>query len=207
MSAFLYDFVTFFVVLDPVGTAVVFATMTVQVGDTQRRRMALRATWLAGVILLAFAFLGEPLLAALGVTLPAFRIAGGLMLFLLAVDMVFARPSGLRSITATENREILDREDITVFPIAFPLIAGPGAMTSVVLLVGRAEGQPWPIFRVIAVLALVLAIGLGFLLIGDRLLRFLGLTGSNVVGRVFGIILAALAVQFVIDGLLQSLRP
>jgi multiple antibiotic resistance protein len=206
MTAFFHDFVTFFAVIDPVGTAVVFATMTAQVGDARRQRMAVRASWLAGLILLAFAFLGEPLLTALGVTLPAFRIAGGLMLFLLAVDMVFARPSGLRSITAIENRETADREDISVFPIAFPLIAGPGAMTSVVLLVGRAEGQPWPTGRVIAALVFVLLIGFGLLLVGDRLLRLLGVTGNNVVGRVFGIVLAALAVQFVVDGLLQSFR-
>ncbi|HXP95481.1 MAG TPA: MarC family protein [Telmatospirillum sp.] len=204
MKTFLYDFVTFFVVIDPVGTAVVFASMTTQANETQRRQMARHATGIAGLILLAFAFLGGTLLAALGISLPAFRVAGGLMLFLLAVDMVFARPSAQKNLTAAEDQEAMQRGDITVFPIAFPLIAGPGAMTSVILLVGRAEGQPWSIFGMIAVLALVLLVTLGLLLVAGRLLRLLGLTGSNVVGRVLGIILAALAVQLVIDGLLQS---
>jgi multiple antibiotic resistance protein len=206
MDILFYAFVTLFVVIDPIGTAAVFATMTRTVDATQRRHMARRATWLAGAILFAFAIIGEGLLGALGVSLSAFRIAGGLMLFLLAVDMVFARPSGLRSTTAAEKQESEHREDITVFPLAFPLIAGPGAMTSVVLLIGRSGGHLTANLGVLGVLVLVLAIQLALLLAAGRLQRLLGVTGSNVISRVFGIILAALAVQFVMDGTLHGLR-
>ncbi|MCR6631212.1 MAG: MarC family protein [Magnetospirillum sp.] len=198
-------FVAFLVILDPPGTAVVFAAMTRTVAEPHRRAMAWRATGLAGLMLLAFALGGEWLLAMLGITLPAFRVAGGALLFLLATDMVFARQSGLRSTTPLEEEEAASREDITVFPLAFPLIAGPGALTSVVLMMGRAQGDPAHQMVVLAVLALVLVIMLAALLGAGRLLRLLGMTGAHVVSRVLGVILAALAAQFVLDGLRQSL--
>jgi multiple antibiotic resistance protein len=200
----LYAFTAFFVVLDPVGTAVLFAAMTRHAQAERRRHMALKAVLLAGAILLLFAFLGEALLAGLGITLPAFRIAGGLLLFLLAADMVFARPSGLRATTAEEDAESIHRHDLSVFPLAFPLIAGPGAMTTVVLLIGQSEGNTAKLASVVGVLLLVLALMLALLLNAGRLERILGVTGSNVVSRVLGIILAALAVQFVLDGIRQS---
>jgi multiple antibiotic resistance protein len=206
MDTLLTDFVTLFVVLDPVGTAAIFATMTHAASAAQRLHMARRATILAGVILLVFALAGKTLLAALGVSLPAFRVAGGLMLFLLAVDMVFARPSGLRMTTLDEEREAQGRLDISVFPLAFPLIAGPGAMTTVVLLMGRAGESMAQTAEVLAVLLAVLAILLATLMVSGKVLRLLGVTGSNVIGRVLGIILAALAVQFVLDGVLQAVR-
>lgn len=205
METLLYNFTAFFVIIDPVGTAAIFAVMTRAATAGQRRRMALRATFLAGAILFAFALLGGWLLEALGVGLPAFRVAGGILLFLLASDMVFARQSGLRSMTTSENQETAERDDLTVFPLAFPLIAGPGAMTSVVLLIGEAAGDPLRIAGVLAVLAAVLAILLSLLLAATQVRRLLGITGSNVVSRVLGIILAALAAQFVIDGLRAAL--
>ncbi|WP_142848286.1 MarC family protein [Telmatospirillum sp. J64-1] len=202
----LYNFTAFFIIIDPVGTAAIFAVMTHGQTNHQRRSMALRATLLASVILFVFAFIGEPLLTALGIGLPAFRVAGGVLLFLLAVDMVFARQSGLRSVTDTEDREAVRREDITVFPLAFPLIAGPGAMTSVVLLMGEAAGRPLPTAGVLGVLGAVLLLLLILLLVATRVLRVLGQTGANVISRLLGVLLAALAVQFIFDGLAEALR-
>lgn len=195
-----YAFVAFFVILDPPGTAALFAAMTRNIAAPHRRAMARRATVMAGGLLFLFAIGGEWLMAALGITLAAFRIAGGLLLFLLATDMVFARQSGLRSTTPVENEEAAAREDITVFPLAFPLIAGPGAMTSVVLMMGRAQGDIPTILAVLAVLALVLGVVLLMLLASGHVLRVLGVTGAHVVSRVLGIVLAALAAQFVLDG-------
>lgn len=198
-------FVTFFVILDPPGTAAIFAAMTRNVADAHRRVMARRATVMAGMMLFAFAVGGEWLLGALGITLPAFRVAGGILLFLLAADMVFARQSGLRSTTAVENEEAEAREDITVFPLAFPLIAGPGAMTSVVLMMGAVQGDPLGQVTVLAVLGAVMVSLLLMLLAAGHILKVLGITGAHVISRVLGIILAALALQFVLDGLRQAL--
>jgi multiple antibiotic resistance protein len=198
-------FVAFLVILDPPGTAAIFVAMTRTISAPHRSAMAWRATGLAGLMLLAFAVGGEWLLGVLGITLPAFRVAGGVLLFLLAVDMVFARQSGLRSTTPVEEEEAAAREDLTVFPLAFPLIAGPGAMTSVVLMMGRAQGEPVRQLVVLAVLTLVLLILLAALLAAGRVLRLLGMTGAHVVSRVLGVILAALAAQFILDGVRQSL--
>jgi multiple antibiotic resistance protein len=198
-------FVTFFVILDPPGTAAVFAAMTRNLAEPHRRAMARRATIMAASMLFAFALFGKALLGALGIGLPAFRIGGGMLLFLLAADMVFARQSGLRSTTPVEDAEAAAREDITVFPLAFPLIAGPGAMTSVVLMMGVAGSDPWRALVVLLTLALVMAILLAMLLSAGRLLKVLGFTGAHVVGRVLGIILAALAAQFILDGILQAM--
>ena len=202
----LYNFITLMVVLDPVGTSAVFAALTPDMDSRQRRYTAEKATMLSTLILVVFAFLGAKLLAAMGVSLPAFRIAGGLMLFFLAIDMVFARPSGFRSSTAAENREAEERHDITVFPLAFPLIAGPGAMTTVVLLMGRANGNPLQVISVLGVLLAVLAVVLVLLYTASGVRKLLGVTGSNVITRVLGIILAALAVQFVLDGLIEVFK-
>ncbi|HMA52652.1 MAG TPA: MarC family protein [Magnetospirillaceae bacterium] len=202
----LYNFITLMVVLDPVGTSAVFAALTPDMDSRQRRYTAEKATMLSTLILVVFAFLGAKLLAAMGVSLPAFRIAGGLMLFFLAIDMVFARPSGFRSSTAAENREAEERHDITVFPLAFPLIAGPGAMTTVVLLMGRANGNPLQVISVLGVLLTVLVVVLVLLYTASGVRKLLGVTGSNVITRVLGIILAALAVQFVLDGLVEVFK-
>lgn len=198
-------FVAFLVILDPPGTAAVFAAMTRAMEARHRRMVACRATAMAGMMLFAFAFGGEALMGVLGISLAAFRIAGGALLFLLAVDMVFARQSGLRATTPVEEQEAAMREDITVFPLAFPLIAGPGAMTSVVLTMGRVQGDPWAALAVLAVLALALLVVLAALLSAGQVLRVLGITGAHVIGRVLGVILAALAIQFVVDGLRDAL--
>jgi len=198
-------FVTFFVVLDPIGVALVGGNLTRGMPAELRRSIAWRGTLVAALLMLIFAFGGAALLQALGITLPALRVAGGLLLFLLSVDMVFARPSGIRNPTGPEQAEASHRSDVAVFPLAFPLLAGPGALTTVVLLMGRAT-DPMHMVMVIAAMLAVLAVALAALLAADRVNRLLGVTGANVVSRVLGVILAALAAQFVLDGIAQGLR-
>ncbi len=195
-------FVTFVVVVDPISTAPLFAALTAEASASERRRIALRGVAIATGVLIGFALGGEWLLAALGIGLPAFRIAGGILLLLLAIDMVMARQSGLRATTPGEEAESSQRADVSVFPLAIPLIAGPGALTMVVLLMGQAAGELGAQAVIIAVLVAVLVVTLACLLLVTQVMRLLGVTGINVVTRVFGIITAALAVQFIVDGLL-----
>jgi multiple antibiotic resistance protein len=202
----LHGVVALLVIIDPVGSAAIFAALMRGAPEPYRRHMAWRGTLIAGILILAFAFVGAPLLDALGITLPAFRVAGGVLLFLLAVDMVFARPSGIRYPTAREEEEAGHRTDISVFPLAFPLLAGPGALTSIVLLMSRAH-SPLEAAGVIAALVIVMAVTLALLLSGSQVVRLFGVTGTNVVGRVLGIILAALAAQYILDGVAQGLPP
>ncbi len=204
LEQLLHGVVALFVIIDPVGSAAIFAALMRGAPEAFRRRMAWRGTLVAGILILAFAFIGAPLLDALGITLPAFRVAGGVLLFLLAIDMVFARPSGIRYPTAREEEEAEHRTDVSVFPLAFPLLAGPGALTSIVLLMARAP-SPLEAAGVILALIIVMAVTLVLLLAASQVLRLLGITGTNVVGRVLGIILAALAAQYVLDGVAQAL--
>jgi multiple antibiotic resistance protein len=198
-------FVTLLVVIDPIGTTPLFAALTSAHSPAERQRTARRGVAIAGCVLFAFALFGEPMLGALGIGLAAFRIAGGLLLLLLSVDMVMVRHTGLRATTPKEEEESAQRTDVSVFPVAIPLVAGPGAMTSVLLLMGEA-GDDWGRRSgVLAVLLLVLALTLACFLSAGALLRRLGVTGTNVVTRVLGILTAALAVQFIIDGVLDVL--
>ncbi|NIR59100.1 MAG: NAAT family transporter [Gammaproteobacteria bacterium] len=200
MELFLTTFTVFFVVVDPVGLAPIFAGLTPGMSDALRARAALKAVALSAAILLCFVVAGDPVLAYLGVELAAFRIAGGLLLLLLAIDMVFARQSGLRSTTESERHEAEYRGDISVFPLAFPLIAGPGALTTVLLVVAGRRDEPVTMAIVLAVIAIVLGMALAALLLARPITRMLGETGANVVSRLLGLALAALAVQYVIDG-------
>lgn len=197
-------FVAFLVIVDPVGLSPMFAALTRDLDADQRRRVALRAIVIAAIVLFAFGLAGTWVLAALGVGFPAFRIAGGILLLLAAIDMLFARPSGLRATTDPENQEAVHRADVSVFPLAIPLIAGPGAMTTVVLQTSYAGGDPARLTAVFAALAAVLVLTLASMLFAGTVMRALGVTGVNVIGRVLGIVLAALACQLVIDGLAAS---
>jgi len=188
------------VVVDPVAVAPLFAALTHGESAATKRRIAIRGTSIAGGILVVFALAGGMLLDALGIGMPAFQIAGGALLFLLAVDMVFARHSGLRSTTEREQREAETKKDISVFPLAIPLIAGPGALTSVLLMVGDQGDDPLVIGTVLAVILVVLLVTLVSLIFSARIMAFMGETGANVVSRVLGVVLAALAVQFVLNG-------
>jgi len=193
-------FVVLFIVVDPLGVAPLFASLTRGAGAAAQRHMALRATALATAILLVFFFAGDGLLRLLGIGIPAFRIAGGALLFLLAIDMVFARQSGLRSTTEREQAEAEHKRDISVFPLAFPLIAGPGALTTVLLMSASASGLGLRAAMVAVVLA-VSGLSLLALLAAGRILRLIGETGANVLSRLFGLVLTALAVQYMLDGL------
>jgi multiple antibiotic resistance protein len=154
-------------------------------------------------VLLAFAVIGEVILRALGIGIPAFRIAGGILLFLLATEMVFARHSGIRGTTAAEEEETAHRTDISVFPLAIPFLAGPGSLTLIVLLIGRAPSTEAAVL-VVATLIVVMGLSLAVLVASVRVVALLGITGTNVVSRVLGILTAALAVQLVLDGLVEA---
>lgn len=179
-----------------------FVALTAHHTPAERRRIALRGVAIAAVVLVGFALIGELLLGALGIGLPAFRVAGGVLLLLLSIEMVMVKHSGLRSTTDSEERESGQRADVSVFPLAIPLVAGPGAMTSVVLLMSAAGGEAGAMALVLLQLLLVLALTLACFLGAGTVQRLLGVTGVNVVTRVSGLLLAALAVQFVIDGVL-----
>jgi multiple antibiotic resistance protein len=198
-------FIVFFVVVEPLSIVPAFSSLTNGASDDYRRRMALKAVTVAAAILLLFALLGKPFLALMGISIEAFRIFGGLLLFLIALEMVFARESGTRTST-DERAESRRRADISVFPLAFPLIAGPGALVTVLLWVGPVSVTEHPVlftgFAVSA--ALVLLVTLGMMLIAGPLMRAVGITGANVANRLFGVVLGALSVQFVLDGLRSS---
>lgn len=195
-------FVVFFVVVEPVSLIPLFSELTTGATGVYKRRMALKAVLIAAVILVVFAVCGTFLLGLLGISLEAFRIFGGLLLFLLALEMVFARESGTRT-SSDEQAESRRRADISVFPIAFPFIAGPGALATILLWFGPVHiaGQTGLFVGLLAAVAVVLAISLALMWLADPLMRGLGVTGANVAGRLSGVILGALAVQFVMDGL------
>ncbi len=201
-----HSFVMLFVIMDPVGVGAIFAGLTRGGSEAFKRRMALRGPVLAGLILLVFALGGDFVLRALGVSISAFRIAGGILLFLVAIDMLFAHGTALRRTTGPEEAEAEHKQDISVFPLAIPLIAGPGAMTSIVLLMGRAGDDSLLQLAVLVVLITVLLVLLAVLLIAARVVTLLGVTGINVITRVLGIILAALAVQFILDGVTEAFK-
>lgn len=192
-------FATFFATVGPVDVAAFYAALTAHAAPRHRRRMAIKGTGIATVLLLTFVLAGEPMLRWLGITLAAMRAAGGVLLLLLAIDMVFARPAAMSKPTFAETSEAEAKDDISVFPLATPLIAGPAALGAAVLLAAEAR-DPIAELAVIGALLLVMALQLGLLLVAARLHAFLGITGQNVISRIVGILLAALAVQFVFDG-------
>ena len=187
----------------PPSTVPLIADSRLCFSEKQKRESAIRGTLLGSLILFVFAIIGDVLLEALGIGLPAFRIAGGMLLFLLSLDMVFARPSGMRASAVREQEEEEYQQDISVFPLAIPLLAGPGGITTVLLYTGGSSPAQVALFMV--VLLVVMLVTLGSLLLAPRVMRLLGETGANVLSRVLGVLLAALAVQFVIDGLQSSL--
>jgi MarC family membrane protein len=191
-------FVLLFVTIGPIDLAAIFSGMTAGMERARRRRVALRGVLIAGAMLLIFAVAGKGLLWVLNVSMPAFQVAGGVLLFLQALSLTFANP-GLSSITEPERAEAESR-DIAVFPLAFPLISGPGSFSAVVLLMGRA-GNWLDRGMVLVILVACLVITYVMLRLSDPIARLLGKTGSDVVGRIAGVLLAALAVQFVFDGL------
>ena len=197
-------FATFFATIGPIDVAAMFAVMSARATPAARRSMAVRGVLIAALILYAFALFGKPLLWSLGISLAALRIAGGILLLLIGIDMVFARSSGGVSTTEAETREAEGKDDIAVFPLATPLLAGPGAIGASILLMANAEGDIYMQIAVLLSLLAVLVISLVALLGAGRVYRMLGVTGLHVVSRLFGMLLAALAVQFIIDGIGES---
>ncbi|MEE4152981.1 MAG: MarC family protein [Erythrobacter sp.] len=200
---FVSAFITLFVVIDPPGCAPIYAGLTKEATSAQARTMALRAVAIAGVILLIFAFFGEALLGALHIDLDSFRIAGGLMLFFIAFDMVFEKRTQRREERAEKLAASPPVEDVSVFPMAMPMLAGPGAIAAVMLLMNEAQGVPEQV-QVFAALGLVLAITGAALIAAGPLIRLLGDKVEAVITRLLGVLLAALAAQYVIDGLKGS---
>jgi len=191
--------VTLLVVLDPVGLAPMFLGLTGRLSAHDRRQVALRACLIAGAILIGAALIGDWLLRQLGITLPAFRIAGGLLLFAIAFEMVF----GLRSEhdSKTAEQAVEERvQHIAAFPLAIPLLAGPGALTATILLAGQANARPEWIGGLLAVIVVALLACMAAFLAAGRLSKLLGVTGNIVMSRLLGVVLAALAAQYVIDG-------
>ena len=204
LELYISSLITFFVVIDPPGCAPIYAGLTAGAAPGERRAMAVRAVGVAAAILVVFALFGEDLLHGLGISLASFRIAGGIMLFLIALEMVFEK--------RTERRE--DRaakvvaehvEDVSIFPMAMPMIAGPGSIASVMLLGSRHPGLEKHLV-VLAALATILLATLLALLAAGPLMRLLGARIEAVITRLLGVLLAALAVQFVMDGLQVALR-
>jgi len=205
IELFVSAFVTLFVVIDPPGCAPIYASMTTGANAQQRRSMAIRAVIVAGGILLVFALFGEVLLSALHIELNSFRIAGGIMLFLIALDMVFEKRTERREQRAQKVMETPEIEDVSIFPMAMPMIAGPGSIASVMLLVSQNEGLDRAL-TVLAALVAVLLLTLGALLTAGPLMKLLGQQAEAVITRLLGVLLAALAAQFVIDGLRASFQ-
>ena len=195
--------ITFLVIIDPPGCAPIFAGLTRGAPPAHRRAMAIRSALIAWAILLFFALLGRPLLHWLGISLASFRIAGGIMLFFIALDMVFERRTERREKRAHAVEQTPEIEDVSVFPMAMPMIAGPGSIASAMLWVSRADDIA-AVAVVLAAITIVILITLVTLLAAGPLMRLIGDKVEAAITRILGVILAALAAQFVIDGLKQS---
>ena len=203
IDLFISAFVTLFVVIDPPGCAPIYASLTTGASAAQRRSMAIRATLIAGFILIFFAMVGEALLSFLHIDLDSFRIAGGVMLFIIAIDMVFEKRTERREQRAEKLMATPEVEDVSVFPMAMPMLAGPGSIASVMLLVSQNSGLDRALV-IFGALLLVLLLTLAALLLAGPFMRLIGNKGEAVITRLLGVLLAALAAQFVIDGLKAS---
>ena len=205
IELFVSSLITFFVVIDPPGCAPSYAGLSAGASPAQRRAMAIRAVGVATAILLVFALVGEDLLHGLGISLASFRIAGGIMLFLIALEMVFEKRTQRREDRAAEVAADPEVEDVSIFPMAMPMIAGPGSIATVMLLMARTSGVEATLV-VLAAMATILLLTLVALIAAGPLMRLLGTRIEAVITRLLGVLLAALAVQFVMDGLQVSLR-
>jgi multiple antibiotic resistance protein len=198
-------FIVFFVVVEPISLIPVFSGLTEGASDSYKHKMALKSVLVASLILLIFALVGAGFLSAMGISIDSFRIFGGLLLFLIALEMVFARESGTRT-SSDEKVESKKRADISVFPLAFPFMAGPGALTTMLLWFGPipVTAAPLQFALMFACALLVLFLCLVAMRVAGPLMRVIGVTGTNVANRLFGVVLGALAVQFIVDGVRQS---
>ena len=205
IELYISSLITFFVVIDPPGCAPIYAGLSAGASAVQKRAMAIRAVGVAAAILLVFALFGEALLKGLGISLSSFRIAGGIMLFLIALEMVFEKRTQRREDRAAKVAEDPEADDVSIFPMAMPMIAGPGSIASVMLLMSRNDGIERTAV-VLAAMGTILLLTLASLLAAGPIMRVLGAKIEAVITRLLGVLLAALAVQFVIDGLTEVLR-
>jgi len=194
-------FVVLLVVVEPLSLLPILAGLTQGADAAYRRAMSYKAVGVATVVCIVFAVGGTALLKLLGISVDAFKIGGGVLLFMLAIEMVFARGSGVRSITPGEGEEAHHRVDISVFPLAFPLIAGPGALATILLAFATVPFGSTQFLAQLVVIAMVLALTLALMLMTGPVMRVVGVTGGAVLGRLLGVMLAALATQFIIDGI------
>jgi multiple antibiotic resistance protein len=206
LNSLVYDFVTLLAVVNPVEAAAAFALLTAGESPQQKVAVAIRSSIVALIILVGFGFAGEGLLSALGIGFPAFRIAGGLLLLRVGFNMVFAKETGTDRLAPDERVQATRGDDPSVFPLAIPLITGPGALTTVVAIMSKRHESAVEVTFVVAICVVVMVITLASMLASRMLTRILGATGINAVGRVMGIIVAAIAIQLVIDGV-QAVFP
>ena len=195
---------TFFATIGPIDVAAVFAALTSDTSLKMKRKIAIRGTLVAGTILFLFAFLGEVVLFSFGISLAALQTSGGILLLLIGIEMVFARPSGATTATPEETMEASSKIDISVFPLATPLIAGPGAIGASILLMADAKGDLLQKIVVLSSLLVILLMTFLLMLGATKIQKIFGVIGMNVISRIFGILLSALAVQFIFDGIKQS---
>jgi multiple antibiotic resistance protein len=200
IAVFISAFTTLFVIVDPPGCAPIFATLTQNTSKAHQRSMAYKSVGVASVILIGFAFVGEWLFIKLGISMDALRIAGGIMLFIIGLNMVFEKRTETREERAEEYlEEMPDPEDISVFPMGIPMIAGPGTMASLLLMMSTETEHAGKIAVMVALVIVLIITLISFLLAG-RLIKLMGKTFTNVLTRVLGVLLATLAAQFVLDG-------
>ncbi len=209
IETFLTAFTTFFAVIGPIDTAVLLASLTPNMARAERRAVSVKAVFIATIIILLFALVGQPVLTQLGVSLAALQTAGGIILFAIALEMTLARkPGPTAALSVQESEEAEDKADrhadFAVFPLATPLLAGPGAMTSAIVLAASTKGDLGLLGAVVTAIVAVMAVTLVFLLLAQEIHQLIGVTARKVIVRVFGVLLAALAVQMIFDGLAQA---
>ena len=202
LPALIAAFTTLFIIIDPLGLAPLFVALTDGMTTAQRRSVAIRSCLIGAMLMLAFLVLGEALLGFIGISMSAFRIAGGVLLFLTALEMLFQKRQARREDSANESA-IEHQDDPSVFPLAMPLIVGPGAITTIILLAGQAEGVAGFAAVAAVMLTVLFTVFIAFL-VAPLLERLLGKTGLNILTRLLGMLLAALAIQFILDGLLET---
>jgi multiple antibiotic resistance protein len=196
--------VMFLVTIGPLETAAIFGVLTAGVRRSLRPRLAIQAVAIAGGVLVVFAIGGTKFLQLLQVSMPAFEVAAGILLLLQSIELIFAHPGGLSALTTGEEIEAERSSEIAVFPLAIPLIAGPASITAAMLLMGQAGADPLRISVFFVALFIALALTYLMLMLVEPLGRLLGVTGTNVIARISGILLAAVAVQFMLDGIRES---
>jgi multiple antibiotic resistance protein len=201
-------FTTFFAVIGPIDSAVLLATLTPNATRAERRAIALKAVLIATLIVLVFALFGQPILTQLGVTLPALQVAGGIILFMIALEMTLSKRPGPSRLSAKESEEAETKAErhaeITVFPLATPLLAGPGAMTSAIVLAAGTRGDFKLLGAVVVAILAVMLVTLVFLLLAQEIHQLIGVTARKVIVRVFGVLLAAIAVQSIFNGIADT---